>query len=221
MDRQINLLGQQVQKKVSAVYSVPLFGGSIVLFIVLVAATIGITVWGYTLTKQKDTLASNIAQLEGEVASLKEVEDKKSVVTIKVDEIERLYNGRLDYVKAIDDVQKLFSYTLDIETIELKDDKTAIVQANKIGDIVISESQALTTDIVELTLELQHPSSLELQETVDNLRAYLGRGLSSADVKQSFKLEEEEGYQVDFTLTFGQAATGQPALEGAIENGQL
>lgn len=217
MDRQINLLGSQARKKVSQMYSLPLFGGSIFLFVAIVAATIGITVWGYTLNKQKEVLATDIAALEAEVVSLAEVEEKKSIVTIKVDELERLYGKRFDYAKAIDDVQKLFSYTLDIDSIDLNEDKTAVVKANKTGDIVISESQALATDIVELTLELALPSSDELEETVDNLKSYLGHGLTSADVKESFKLEDEAGYQVNFTLTFGSNELA-PATEGSIQN---
>jgi len=221
MDRQINLLGQQARKKVSQAYNLPLFGGSILLFVLIIAATIGITVYGYTLNKQKEALAVEITQLESEKASLKEVEDKKSIITIKVDELTRLYDARFDYVKAIDDVQKLFSYTLDVENIDLSENKTAIVSARKNGDIVISETQALATDITELTLELKLPSSLELKETVDNLRSFLGHGLTSADVKESFKLDDEEGYQVNFTLTFGRSVNDQPLPEGGIQNEQL
>ena len=216
MDRQINLLGEQTRRKVSEMYNVPLFGGSIFLFIALVAATIGITIWGYTVNKQKEVLATSISELENEVATLAEVEEKKSIVTIKVDELGRLYGKRFDYAKAIDDVQKLFSYTLDIDSIDLNEEKVAVVKANKIGDIIISESQALATDIVELTLELALPSSEELEETVDNLKAYLGHGLTSADVKESFKLEDEAGYQVNFTLTFGSGQEMAP--EGSIQN---
>ena len=216
MDRQINLLGEQTRRKVSEMYNVPLFGGSIFLFIALVAATIGITIWGYTVNKQKEVLATSISELENEVATLAEVEEKKSIVTIKVDELGRLYGKRFDYAKAIDDVQKLFSYTLDIDSIDLNEEKIAVVKANKIGDIIISESQALATDIVELTLELALPSSEELEETVDNLKAYLGHGLTSADVKESFKLEDEAGYQVNFTLTFGSGQEMAP--EGSIQN---
>ena len=216
MDRQINLLGEQTRRKVSEMYNVPLFGGSIFLFVAIVAATIGITIWGYTVNKQKEVLATSISELESEVATLAEVEEKKSIVTIKVDELGRLYGKRFDYAKAIDDVQKLFSYTLDIDSIDLNEEKIAVVKANKIGDIIISESQALATDIVELTLELALPSSEELEETVDNLKAYLGHGLTSADVKESFKLEDEAGYQVNFTLTFGSGQETAP--EGSIQN---
>src|SRR3989344_3365569 len=215
MDRQINLLGEQTRRKVSEMYNVPLFGGSIFLFVAIVAATIGITIWGYTVNKQKEVLATSISELESEVATLAEVKEKKSIVTIKVDELGRLYGKRFDYAKAIDDVQKLFSYTLDIDSIDLNEEKVAVVKANKIGDIIISESQALATDIVELTLELALPSSEELEETVDNLKAYLGHGLTSADVKESFKLEDEAGYQVNFTLTFGSGQETAP--EGSIQ----
>lgn len=215
MDRQINLLGQQTKKKVSEIYNLPLFGGSFLLFILVVAATLGVTIYAYTLNKQKEVLASDIARLEAEKASLKEVEDKKSIVTIKLSELDRLYKNRFDYVKAIDDVQKLFSYTLEIDSIDLAEDKTAVVRANKTGKIVISESQALATDITELTLELKLPSSQELKETVDNLKSYLGHGLTSADVKQSSKLEDEEGYEVDFSLTFG--SKNLPVSDGSIQ----
>lgn len=216
MDRQINLLGSQARKKISQVYNLPLFGGSILLFIIIVAGTIGITAYAYGLNKQKETLAAEITKLEAEKASLKTVEDEKSIVTIKVDELSRLYGARFDYVQAIDDVQKLFSYTLDVENIDLSEDKTVVVRANKIRDIVISESQALATDIAELTLELKLPSSEELKETVDNLRAYLGHGLTSADVKESFKLEKEQGYQVNFTLTFGSSDEVKPVIDGSV-----
>ena len=128
---------------------------------------------------------------------------KKGIVTLKVDELEKIYSKRFDYVKAIDDIQKLFSYTLQIDTIDLKDDKSAVVEAKKTGSIVISESQALTTDIKDLTLKLKLGSSSELQETVDNLKSFLGKGLTRADVKDSSKLEDEEGYEVEFLLTFG------------------
>jgi len=214
MERQINLLGQSAKKTVSGLYSVPLFGGSILLFIVVIFASLGVGIYSYILNREKEVLAIEIANLEQEKNTLKEVEEKKSIVTIKADELKRIYDSRFDYVKAIDDIQKMFSYTLEIESIELNEDKTATVVANKTGNIVISESQALATDIEELELQLKLPSSEELQETVDNLRSYLGQGLRSADVKESFKLEEESGYQVNFSLTFGSLDKVQPSQSG-------
>lgn len=208
MPPQINLLIKEPKTpsvRVSS-HTLPLFGGSILLFIIIIVAAIGTSVYAYSLQNQSKTLADDITTLEGKITSLKDVEEKKSMITLKSDELKKIYDKRFDYVKAIDDVQKLFSYTLTIDKIQLDENKKAEVSAVKTGTILISESQALGTDISELILSLTLPSSEQLQETVDNLKSFLGKGLTSADVIDSHKLEENKGYEVNFRLTFGSDA---------------
>ncbi len=218
MPAQINLLPKKDASKTPRAdinaRAMSLFGGSVILFIVIIVVAVGVSIYAYVLQQESNALTGEIAALEGKVESLREVEEKKSILTLKTDALQQLHESRFDYVKAIDDVQKLFAYSLTIDTIELEETKEAQVKATKTGEIVISETEALSTDITELILSLTLPSSEELQETVDNLKSFLGKGLTRADVIESSKLEDNSGYEVNFRLTFGSVATGN---EGAIE----
>ena len=83
MEREINLLGETRKKQVSELNNLPLFGGSIALFFIVVFVTIGITIYSYTLEKQKDTITADIAKYEEEIASLKDVEEKKRYCNVE------------------------------------------------------------------------------------------------------------------------------------------
>lgn len=202
MSTRINLITNKPEEPAIKRHHDSIFRGSIFLFGVIVLSLAGVYMYAYMLSRESQVLAQTITDLEAKIASYKEVEEKKSVLTIKTDELQRIYKGRFDYVKAIDDVQKLFAYSLTPDTIELQSTGIVNVAATKTGDIIISQPEALGTNIKELVLTLVVPTSEELKETVDNLRTYLGAGLTSADVIESKKIDEG-GYEVKLRLTFG------------------
>ena len=151
---------------------------------------------------EEKAIAQAIIDTNNKIEAYKDVEEKKSVLTLKTDQLEKIYQSRFDYVKAIDDVQKLFSYRIIISSITVASDGTATVIAKKNGDLVISEQEALGTNINSMQLALTVGSSEEIQQTVDTLKSYLDKGLNSATVTGSKKTDD--GYELNLLLTFGQ-----------------
>jgi hypothetical protein len=200
MATKINLVIAKKNKIEAPKITSSFFRWVIVSFFLITAISIGVYTYSFALSRQKETLAKDIETLEAKVESYKEIEERKSILAIKIDEIKKVYDNRFDYVKAIQDVQKLFANSLTINSINSQIDGTVVVKALKTGPITISESEALTTNITELTLSLTVSSSEELQQSVDQLRSFLGKGLSTAEVAGSEKTDD--GYLVDFVITF-------------------
>ena len=126
-------------------------------------------------------------------------------MTLKTNEIETIITGKFDYLKAIEDAQQLFGFSIAIESIDIEKSGVVNVTARKVSDITLSEEQAFSTNIRELNLTIIVPTSFELEDTIDTILGYEGQGLSSV-VVTSTQLTEEGEYQVEFAITFSSTA---------------
>lgn len=199
MATKINLLVKQ--KKQPMVISIKnrLSSGLLVFFVLLSLASSAVYIYWLSLTKERDSLTRMLTRYEEEIASYSEVEEEKSLITVKVKELQKLIDARFDYLKAIDDVQKLFGYSLAINSIEVDTTGNVKIKADKRDKLQISEKHALDTNITVIELTLHVNSSEELQEAIDSLKVFHGVGLTGATVSNTTRLEEG-GYEVDFIL---------------------
>ncbi|MCR4263830.1 MAG: hypothetical protein NUV98_03900 [Candidatus Roizmanbacteria bacterium] len=204
MGLKINLLASKKQKKRHvtrrgrgrAVLNV-----SILLIVLLLLSASGVYAYHYLLTKEVEVLDRDIADQKAVIASYKDVEGRKSVIVAKTNEIQRIYNEKFDYLKAIEDAQQVFGFSIAIESISIEKNGVVNVEARKVSDITLSQEQAFATNIAEMNLTVLVPTSAELEDTIDTLLGFEGQGLSSVIVT-STTLTEEGEYAVVFSITF-------------------
>lgn len=156
-------------------------------------------IYSYTLTKKTGDIDQSIAIAQKKVDSYKEIEQEKSLISLKVNELKQIVKERFDYVKAIDDVQKLFGYSLQIDSIAITPDGTVRVKAQKKQELKLPEEKILITNIKKLELALIVASSEELKGVIDNLKIFYGSGLSGAEVLSTTRLSDG-GYEVNLLI---------------------
>lgn len=156
-------------------------------------------IYWYTLSKKLDHIRSSIATAEQTITSYRTIEEEKSLISLKVSELKNIVKQRFDYVKAIDDVQKLFGYSLLIDSISINPDGTVSVKAQKQQELRLPEEKILITNIKKIELALKVGSSEELKEVIDNLRIFHGAGLSGATVSSTKRLDDG-GYEVNLLI---------------------
>jgi hypothetical protein len=200
MERKINL--QQDKTRDEVYESRPVFFWQSALLLIILGIVAGaLFFYSLILSNKLNGIKHAIEENEKRITALKNVEEAKSLLTLKTSEIEKLYSNRLDYVKALQRIERLFGDSLDIHEIELKNDKTGKVQATKIKDITILESETEQFPLTELTIDLDIASSSEIQKTLDNLRQYLSENLIQV-ILLSSSLREEGGYEMSLKLVF-------------------
>lgn len=204
MGLKINLLVSKKQKKHSATRRErgrTVLNVSVLFIILLLLGVSGAYAYQLILTKEIEVLDREIIDQKAVVASYKDVEERKSVLVAKTNEIQRIYNEKFDYLKAIEDAQQLFGFSIAIESINIEKAGIVSVEARKVSDITLSQEQAFTTNIEEMNLTVLVPTSFELEDTIDTLLGFEGQGLSSVIVT-STSLTEEGEYAVVFSITF-------------------
>lgn len=218
MTTKINLLSKVKPKKDLKKAKSLVLSGTVLLFLLGAVAAISVTIYAQMLTRQSNVLASEITSFQQKIDSLKPVEEKKSILTVKTKKLQEIYAKRFDYLQALDDVQRLFGYSLSIENISISADGVVTVSGKKEGVITISEQEALNTNIKQINLHISIPNSVELQRTVDILKTFQGKGLKSAKVTQT-SLNEGGEYDVTLELLLGpldQAPLPQAAPETSL-----
>lgn len=207
MGLKINLLANKKQKKrhVSrSGQSRTVVNVSVLFIVLLLISASAVYAYKFLLTKEVEVLDSGIAQQQAVIATFKDVEERKSILVAKTNEIERIYNEKFDYLKAIEDAHQLFGFSIAIESISIEKNGVVSVTARKVSDITLSQEQAFSTNISEMNLTIDVPTSVELEETIDTLLGFRGQGLSSVIVT-STNLNEQGEYSVAFSITFASA----------------
>jgi hypothetical protein len=191
-----------------------IINSSVVLLVLLLIATSGVYAYKLVLAKEIDVLDSSIKKQKDIIATYKEVEQRKSLLTLKTNEIQEIFSAKFDYLKAIEDAQQLFGFSITIESIDIDKEGTVSITARKEQEITLSQDKAFSTNIKELNLSVIVPSSFELEDTIDTLLSFEGQGLASV-VVTSTQLTDDGEYQVDFSITF--ASTSNDALDDFAE----
>src|SRR3989344_1813381 len=173
----------------------------VVVLILMIVSVSAVYAFRLVLTKESDLLDDKISQQEEIVASYKDIEERKSLLTLKTSEIQTIYEGKFDYLQALENAHELFGYSIEIESISIDRAGNVDMTARKTGEITLSKQDAFTTNIRQLSLSITVPTSSELKETIDTLLSFEGEGLSSVIVKSTSLVEDNE-YQVVFAITF-------------------
>ena len=208
MGLKINLLVNKKQKKRPAgrrAEGRTVLNVSVLFIILLLLGASGAYAYQFILTKEVELLDREIIDQKAVIASYNNVEERKSVLVAKTNEIQRIYNEKFDYLKAIEDAQQLFGFSIAIESISIEKTGVVSVEARKVSDITFSQEQAFATNIAEMNLTVIVPTSVELEDTIDTLLGFEGQGLSSVIVT-STSLTEEGEYAVVFSITFSSAS---------------
>ncbi|MBI4137136.1 hypothetical protein HY469_03680 [Candidatus Roizmanbacteria bacterium] len=217
MGLKINLLVTKKHKKRRTAVrggSHLIFNVSVLFTVLLILAASGLYAYQFLLSKEVEVLDRDIAKQQAIIASYKDVEDRKSVIVAKTNEIQRIYHEKFDYLKAIEDAQHLFGFSIAIESISIEKSGIVNVEARKVSDITLSQEEAFSTNIAEMNLTIIVPTSVELEDTIDTLLGFEGQGLSSVIVT-STSLTEDGEYAVVFSITF--ASTNPSANQNPEE----
>ncbi|MBI4130600.1 hypothetical protein HY468_04740 [Candidatus Roizmanbacteria bacterium] len=188
-----------------------LIRGTLVLMLLLVVASAGIYGYVVYLTQISTKLAAMIVDLDSQIAQYQDIEEKKSILTIKTGELRKLYGKRFDYLTALSDLDILFGHSIAIDSVAISESGVVQMSAKKIAEVItFAEEQAFSTKIQEINLKLEVGNSSEFQETVDNLKSFQGKGLSEASVLSS-ELTETGTFNIVFHLVL--AKTGESGAQ--------
>ena len=170
-----------------------------VLLTVMSLAGGSLYIYWYRLTNRLEDMSNTLVATKLKIDAHRGVEQEKSLISLKVTELKQIARERFDYVTAIDDVQKLFGYSLEFDTISIIPDGTVTVKAQKKQELKLPDEQVFITNIKKIELVLRVASAEELEEVIDNLRVFHGAGLSGATVVSTSRLTEG-GYEVNLLI---------------------
>lgn len=201
MSIKINLRSKKKRVPAFGSFAPLVMNASTILVLFLLVAAAGVYGYFRLLTNKSNNLRTESTTTKDKIRSFQNVEEQKSLVTIKTGKLQELYDTRFDYVSAINDVSNLFSQTIDISEMQIAETGEINVTAKKSQELIIDPSYQLKSTISMLKLTLTINSSDELAEIIRNITAFKAQGLISASVGGVERLEDG-GYETELTLNF-------------------
>lgn len=199
MSVKINLLIKKEQKETLKKIKKIVFSGSFLFLANLIIISSSLYAYWRILAKQNKILEEAVGLYQTQIASFGEVEEKKSLLSARVEKIGEIYAGRLDFVKALEDLENLFGNKIKIDSLTLNKEGQARIITKESEEIILDPSVNLSKDIQELRVELTTSSSAELEDFINNLYQLKTQGLSYATLT-SLKRTEIGGYEIGLDL---------------------
>lgn len=152
----INLLKETPSKRANLVKVKKTISVSLGFAVLVVLALFaGVYIYWYSLSTQTKKLENDIASYRKEIASYKDIEQKKSIINEKLSKIKNILGDRADFVKGLENLQAIMPSGITSKNLSLEKSGTTKMK-------VIASSSG------------------EIEKFVNNIKDMHARGLSSA-----------------------------------------